>query len=94
MERLRDLMVLSACGAETELVELSGPTRQEEVRRAGRFDRHHLADQDMEHAGRTIGQVNQVGIGQTVGRKALRGRRSEGGRPARSRAGDRRIGGL
>jgi DNA polymerase-3 subunit gamma/tau len=38
MERLRDLMVLAACGAETELVELSGPTRQEEVRRAGRFD--------------------------------------------------------
>jgi DNA polymerase-3 subunit gamma/tau len=38
MERLRDLMVLAACGAETELVELSGPTRQEEIRRAGRFD--------------------------------------------------------
>ena len=38
MERFRDLMVLGACGPETELVELSGPARQEEVRRASRFD--------------------------------------------------------
>jgi DNA polymerase III subunit gamma/tau len=38
MERFRDLMVLSACGPETELVELSGATRQEEARRAARFD--------------------------------------------------------
>ena len=34
----RDLMVLAACGPETELVELSGQQRQEETRRAARFD--------------------------------------------------------
>jgi DNA polymerase-3 subunit gamma/tau len=38
LERFRDLMVLSACGPETPLVELAGQMRQEEVRRAGRFD--------------------------------------------------------
>ncbi len=37
-ERFRELMILAACGPDTELVELSGPTRQEEVRRAARFD--------------------------------------------------------
>jgi DNA polymerase-3 subunit gamma/tau len=36
--RLRDLMVLSACGPDTELVDLSGAARKEEVERAGRFD--------------------------------------------------------
>jgi len=38
LERLRDLMVLAACGPETELVELSGAARKEEVARAGKFD--------------------------------------------------------
>jgi DNA polymerase-3 subunit gamma/tau len=38
LERLRDLMVLAACGPETELVELSGAVRQEEAGRASRFD--------------------------------------------------------
>src|SRR5690606_4658895 len=38
MDRFRDLMVLAACGPETELVELSGAARQEEARRAARFD--------------------------------------------------------
>src|SRR5262249_16698278 len=38
MDRFRDLMVLAACGPETELVELSGSTREEESRRAARFD--------------------------------------------------------
>jgi DNA polymerase-3 subunit gamma/tau len=37
-ERFRDLMVLAACGPETPLVELSSQSRQEETRRAGRFD--------------------------------------------------------
>ncbi|RMH11849.1 MAG: DNA polymerase III subunit gamma/tau [Planctomycetota bacterium] len=37
-ERLRDLMVLSACGPQTELVELVGKAREEEAARAGRFD--------------------------------------------------------
>jgi DNA polymerase III subunit gamma/tau len=37
-QRFRDLMVLSACGAETSLVELSGALRDEEVKRAGNFD--------------------------------------------------------
>jgi DNA polymerase-3 subunit gamma/tau len=36
--RLRDLMVIAACGAETPLVELSDAARQEEVERAGKFD--------------------------------------------------------
>jgi len=36
--RLRDLMVLAACGPETELVELSGPARKDEGERAARFD--------------------------------------------------------
>ncbi|MEO0482806.1 MAG: DNA polymerase III subunit gamma/tau [Planctomycetota bacterium] len=38
MERLRDLMVLAACGPETELVELSGSARQAEAERAAQFD--------------------------------------------------------
>jgi DNA polymerase-3 subunit gamma/tau len=38
MDRFRDLMVLAACGPETELVEISGQARQEEGRRAARFD--------------------------------------------------------
>lgn len=38
IERLRDLMVLSACGPETSLVELTGETRKEEVERSQRFD--------------------------------------------------------
>jgi DNA polymerase-3 subunit gamma/tau len=38
LDRLRDLMVLSACGPETELVELTGETRKAEVARAARFD--------------------------------------------------------
>lgn len=36
--RLRDLMIVAACGAETRLVDLSGQTRQDEVARAQRFD--------------------------------------------------------
>lgn len=38
LERFRDLMVLSACGPETDLVELAGATRRDEAQRAGRFD--------------------------------------------------------
>jgi DNA polymerase-3 subunit gamma/tau len=38
IERLRDLMVLSACGAGTTLVDLTGEQRAEESRRAGAFD--------------------------------------------------------
>lgn len=38
LDRLRDLMVLCACGPQTELVELAGQTRAEEVARAERFD--------------------------------------------------------
>lgn len=38
MDRLRDLMVLAACGPETDLVDLSDAVRAEESRRAGRFD--------------------------------------------------------
>ncbi|MEL7485289.1 MAG: DNA polymerase III subunit gamma/tau, partial [Planctomycetota bacterium] len=38
IERLRDLMVLAACGPDTSLVELSGETRSEEVERAKHFD--------------------------------------------------------
>ncbi len=38
IERLRDLMVLSACGPETSLVELTGDTRAEEVERSQKFD--------------------------------------------------------
>ncbi|MBC7834661.1 MAG: DNA polymerase III subunit gamma/tau [Phycisphaerales bacterium] len=37
-ERLRDLMVMSACGPETDLVELTGDSRSEAVALAGRFD--------------------------------------------------------
>jgi DNA polymerase-3 subunit gamma/tau len=38
LERFRDLMVLAACGPETELVELTGTARKEEAERASRFD--------------------------------------------------------
>jgi DNA polymerase-3 subunit gamma/tau len=38
IERLRDLMVLCACGPETSLVELTGDARKEEVERSQRFD--------------------------------------------------------
>jgi DNA polymerase-3 subunit gamma/tau len=38
LERFRDLMVLSACGPETELVELTGAARKDEVARAAKFD--------------------------------------------------------
>ena len=38
LERFRDLMVLSACGPETDIVELSGAARKDEVARAGKFD--------------------------------------------------------
>ncbi len=38
LERLRDLMVLSACGPDTDLVELSGPARQAEAARSKAFD--------------------------------------------------------
>jgi len=37
-ERFRDLMVLCACGAETELVDLPEETRRREAERAGGFD--------------------------------------------------------
>jgi len=36
--RLRDLMVLSACGPETGLVDLTGEHRRQEIERSGRFD--------------------------------------------------------
>ncbi|MEM9065409.1 MAG: DNA polymerase III subunit gamma/tau [Planctomycetota bacterium] len=38
LERLRDLMVMAACGPGTELVELSDEVRAEEAERAKRFD--------------------------------------------------------
>lgn len=38
LERFRDLMVMSACGPETDLVELTGATRKDEAERAQRFD--------------------------------------------------------
>jgi DNA polymerase III subunit gamma/tau len=38
LERFRDLMVLAACGPDTELVDLSDAARQDEAARAGRFD--------------------------------------------------------
>ncbi|MCL4742928.1 MAG: DNA polymerase III subunit gamma/tau [Phycisphaerales bacterium] len=38
MSRLRDLMILAACGPRTPLLDLSGPTREEESARASRFD--------------------------------------------------------
>ncbi|MFN7022012.1 MAG: DNA polymerase III subunit gamma/tau [Phycisphaerales bacterium] len=37
-DRFRDLMVLSACGAETDLVELSDESREAAVAMSGRFD--------------------------------------------------------
>jgi DNA polymerase-3 subunit gamma/tau len=41
--RLRDLMVLSACGGETELVALSGAARREALEQAQRFDEAALS---------------------------------------------------
>jgi DNA polymerase-3 subunit gamma/tau len=38
LDRFRDLMVLAACGPETELVELAGATRRDEAERSARFD--------------------------------------------------------
>jgi DNA polymerase-3 subunit gamma/tau len=38
LARLRDLMVLAACGPQTTLVDLSDQARKEEVARAGKFD--------------------------------------------------------
>jgi DNA polymerase-3 subunit gamma/tau len=38
LDRLRDLMVLCACGPETDLVDLSGGARKAEAERAQRFD--------------------------------------------------------
>ena len=38
VERLRDLMVLCACGSQTDLVELSEQARKEEAERSARFD--------------------------------------------------------
>lgn len=38
LDRLRDLMVLAACGPETPLVELVGAARRDEAQRATRFD--------------------------------------------------------
>jgi DNA polymerase-3 subunit gamma/tau len=38
LERLRDLMILSACGADSDLVELSDDARQAEFERSRRFD--------------------------------------------------------
>ncbi len=37
-DRFRDLMVLGACGPETDLVEVSGEARREAVEQARRFD--------------------------------------------------------
>jgi DNA polymerase-3 subunit gamma/tau len=37
-ERFRDLMVIAACGAETELVELAGESRRAAAEQASRFD--------------------------------------------------------
>jgi len=38
LERFRDLMVLTACGQDTELVDLTGQTRHDEATLAQRFD--------------------------------------------------------
>jgi DNA polymerase III subunit gamma/tau len=38
LDRLRDLMVMAACGPETSLVEIVGNARREEAERAARFD--------------------------------------------------------
>ena len=54
MSRLRDLMVLAACGAETELVELSGEARRQEAGRAERLD--------------AAGAVHMIALVESVGR--------------------------
>jgi DNA polymerase-3 subunit gamma/tau len=38
LDRLRDLMVLAACGPDTDLVDLSDSARKDEADRAARFD--------------------------------------------------------
>jgi DNA polymerase-3 subunit gamma/tau len=38
ISRLRDLMILSACGGKTNLVDLSDAAREDELKRAARFD--------------------------------------------------------
>ncbi len=38
VEKLRDLMILAACGPTTHLVELAAATREQEIARAARFD--------------------------------------------------------
>jgi DNA polymerase III subunit gamma/tau len=38
LDRLRDLMVMSACGPETDLVDLVGNARHDEAERAAKFD--------------------------------------------------------
>jgi DNA polymerase-3 subunit gamma/tau len=38
LHRLRDLMILAACGPQTPLVELSEAARKDEIERAGKFD--------------------------------------------------------
>ncbi|MCC6660159.1 MAG: DNA polymerase III subunit gamma/tau [Phycisphaerales bacterium] len=38
LSRLRDLLILSSCGPETELVDLAGPMRQQEAARAAAFE--------------------------------------------------------
>ncbi|HYE60826.1 MAG TPA: DNA polymerase III subunit gamma/tau [Phycisphaerales bacterium] len=38
LHRLRDLMIIAACGPQTPLVELSDSARKDEVERAGKFD--------------------------------------------------------
>lgn len=38
LDRLRDLMILAACGKDTELVDISDESRAEEAERAARFD--------------------------------------------------------
>ena len=38
LSRLRDLLVIASCGPDTELVDLAGPTRDEEAARAAKFE--------------------------------------------------------
>jgi len=53
---LRDLMILSACGPETGLVELTGPARERSVGQARRFD--------------AAGLVHMIALCESVGRAA------------------------
>lgn len=54
LDRLRDLMVISACGAGTDLVELSDEARAEDAELASRFD--------------AAGLVHMVALGESVQR--------------------------